>query len=117
MKPGARIRILVLVGLTVVVAHCVAILLATLRVAQLTSAHLRSAGTGNETATFVGAAVALGLIWLSLAALGVAGSAFGFACRFPGSGRLVPVRGRPPQADEAHFAPDPELGAPAATPI
>lgn len=35
------------------------------------------------------------------------------AFRFPGSGRLVPVRGRPPQADETHFAPDPELGAPA----
>ena len=31
------------------------------------------------------------------------------AFRFPGSGRLVPVHGRPPQADESHFAPDPEL--------
>lgn len=78
MKPGARIRILVLVGLAVVVAHCVAILLATLRVAQLTSAHLRSAGAGGVAATLAGAAVALGLIWLTLAALGVAGLALWF---------------------------------------
>ncbi len=76
MKPGARIRILVLLGLAVVVVHCVAILLATLRVGQLTSAHLRSAGAGGAAGALAGAAVALGVAWLALAALGVAGLAF-----------------------------------------
>jgi hypothetical protein len=75
MKPGASIRILILLGLGVVVVHCVAILLAALRVARFTSAHLRSTGAGHEVATLAGAAAALGVTWLALAALGVAGLA------------------------------------------
>ena len=38
------------------------------------------------------------------------------ALRFPGAGRIVPQRGRPPGADQSHYAPDPALGIPAGQP-
>jgi hypothetical protein len=75
MKPDGRIRIFVLLGFAVVVVHCVAVLAAALRLGQLMSAHLRSAGVGHLVGVLAGAALAAAVAWLLLAALGVGGLA------------------------------------------